>query len=57
MKIFTQKNVKITKQAQVSKGFGSSYNVETLNSFKPELQLKDTKSETKNKLKNYWNFL
>ena len=56
MKIFTQKNVKITKQAQVSKGFGSSYNVETLNFFKPELQLKDTKSETKNKLKNYWNF-
>ena len=43
---------KITKRAYAFKGFASSYNVEILISFKPELQLKDTESEIKNKLKN-----
>ena len=32
------------------KGFSSTYNVEILNSFNPELQLKDTESEVKSKL-------
>ena len=31
------------------KGFTSSYNVEMLNSFNPELQLKDTESTIKGK--------
>ena len=39
-----KKNVKITKRAHAFKGFANSYNVEILNSFKPELQLKDTES-------------
>ena len=34
----------------LSKGFSSTYNVEILNSFNPELQLKDTESEVKSKL-------
>ena len=33
------------------KGFASIYNFESLNESKPELQLKDTKSATKTKLK------
>ena len=32
------------------KGYTSTYNVEILNSFNPELQLKDTKSAVKSKL-------
>ena len=32
------------------KGFASSYNAELLNSFKPEIQLKDTESVVKSKL-------
>ena len=43
--------MKITKQAHAFKGYASSYNVEILNSFNPELQLKDTESAIKNKLK------
>ena len=53
MKIFVQKcekNVKITKQAHAFKGFPSSYNVETLNFFNPELQRINTESEIKSKL-------
>ena len=34
----------------LSKGLASIYNVEFLNSFNPELQLKDTESAIKNKL-------
>ena len=45
-----ENNVKIRKQAHAFKGFGSSYNVEILNSFNPELQLKDTESSVKSKL-------
>ena len=48
-----EKNIKITKRAHVFKGYASSYNVEILNSFNPELQLKDTESWIKNKLKKY----
>ena len=43
--------VKITKRAHAFKGYTSSYIVEILNFFNPELQLKDTESEIKNKLK------
>ena len=48
-----EKNIKITKRAHVFKGYGSSYNVEILNSFNPKLQLKDTESAIKNKLQKY----
>ena len=50
-KFLNEKNVKITKRVHAFKGFVSSYNVEILNSFNPELQLKDTESAIKNKLK------
>ena len=45
-----EKNTKITKQEQAFKGYTSTYNVEILNSFNPELQSKDTKSVIKSKL-------
>ena len=40
----------MTKRAHTFKGFASSYNVEILNSFNRELQLKDTESAIKSKL-------
>ena len=40
----------MTKRAHSFKGFASSYNVEILNSFNRELQLKDTESAIKSKL-------
>ena len=46
-----KENIKITKRKHAFKGFASTYNVEILNYFNPELQLKDTKSANKNKLK------
>ena len=36
------------KQEHAFKGFASTYNVEILNFFNPELQLKDTESAIKN---------
>ena len=45
-----EKNVKITKREHAFKGYASTYNVEILNSFNPELQLKDTESAIKSKL-------
>ena len=45
-----EKNIKITKWAHAFKGFASSYNVEILNSFNPELKLKDSESSIKSKL-------
>ena len=45
-----KKNVKIRRQTLAFKGCASSYNVQILNSFNPELQLKDTESEIKSKL-------
>ena len=45
-----KKNTKITKQEQAFKGYTSTYNVEILNSFNPELQGKDIKSVIKSKL-------
>ena len=46
-----EKHVKITKRAHDHTGYASSYNVEILNSFNPELQLKHTESSIKNTLK------
>ena len=40
----------MTKREHAFKGFASSYNVEILNSFIPELQLKDIESAIKSKL-------
>ena len=45
-----EKNVKVTKWKHAFKGFASSYNAEILNSFNPDLQVKDTDSAIKNKL-------
>ena len=47
-----KRNIKITNIENVFKGFTSTYNVETLNSFNPAIQLKDTESADKNKQKN-----
>ena len=44
------KNIQITKQKHAFKGYASTYDVEILNSFNPELQLKDTESAIKSKL-------
>ena len=45
-----EKDVKITKRRHAFKGFASSCNIEILNSFNLELQLKDTESAIKSKL-------
>ena len=45
-----KKNVKITKRAHGFKGCVNAYNVEILNYFNPELQLKNTESSIKIKL-------
>ena len=45
-----EKNVKITKQTQAFRGYVSSFNVEILNSFNPELQVKGNESAIKTKL-------
>ena len=39
-----KKSVKITKESHAYKGCASTYNVEILNSFNPDLQPKDTES-------------
>ena len=50
VKIFWKiENIKITKRAHPFKAYSSSYNVEILNCFNPELQLKDTESAIKSK--------
>ena len=49
-KILIEKDLKITKRAHAFKGYGSIYIVVILNSFNPELQLKDTESASKSKL-------
>ena len=51
MSIFwTKKNVKRTKRSHAFQGYASSYNVEIMSVFNPELQLEDTESAIKNKL-------
>ena len=49
--LLNQKNVKIIKQAHAFKGYANSINAETSNFFNFELQLKDTESAIKNRLK------
>ena len=51
-KIFKQKNVKVTKREHPFMRFISTYNLEILNSFSPELQHKDTGSVINSKLLN-----
>ena len=51
-KIFKQKNVKVTKREHPFMSFISTYNLEILNSFSPELQHKDTGSVINSKLLN-----
>ena len=43
-------NEKITNREHAFKAYASAYNVEILNSFNPELQLKNTESAIKTKL-------
>ena len=51
VKVFwTKQNVKITTRADAFDGYASCCNVDILNSFNPELKLKDTKSTIENKL-------
>ena len=45
-----KKKIIITEWAHAFKAYASSYNAEILNSFNPDLQLRDTKSAIKNKL-------
>ena len=45
-----KKNIKTTKRDHAFKGYASTYNVEILSFFNPELQLKDTESLIKSKL-------
>ena len=44
-----KKNVNIIKQSHAYRGYASKYNVEALNYFNHELQLKDSESVIKNK--------
>ena len=41
-KHLNEKTVKITKREHAFKSYASTYNVNTLNSFNPDLQLEDT---------------
>ena len=50
MTIFSMKKTKITKRKYAFKGYESTYNVDILNFFNPELQLEDTESAIKSKL-------
>ena len=40
----------MAKREHAFKGYASTYNIETLNSFNPELQLKDVESAIKSNL-------
>ena len=50
-KCLNEKNVKIIKWTHAFKSYANSDNAEI--SFNPEVQIKDTKSAIKNKLKKY----
>ena len=52
MKKKTLKNAKVTKRSHVYRGHASICNIVILNSFNPELQLKDNESAIRNKLKD-----
>ena len=45
------------KRSHAYKGYASSYNVQILNYFNPELQLKDTETTIKNKLRDLFSKL
>ena len=45
-----EKNAKLTKRSHAYKGYASSYNIDNLNSFNPELQLTDTESAIRKNL-------
>ena len=47
-----ERNIKITKRLRAYRGYASTYNVDILSSFNPELTLKDTESAIQNKLIN-----
>ena len=49
IKISNEKNVKMTKWEHAFKSYVSTYNVEVLDSFNDEPQLKDTESAIKSK--------
>ena len=51
-KILNKNYIKITKRKHACKGFTSTYNVEILSYFNPELQPKNTESAIKNELKD-----
>ena len=51
-KYLDPKNAKRTKRSNDYKGYASPYNADIFNSFNPELQLKDTESAIRNKLKD-----
>ena len=46
-----EKNIKKTKREHVFKSYASTYNVETLNYFNPEIQFKDIESVIKSKIR------
>ena len=47
----SQKTVNIAKREHEFKGFASTYDVEILNSFNAEVQIKDSESVIKSKLR------
>ena len=47
----SQKTVNMTKREHEFKGFASTYDVEILNSFNAEVQIKDSESVIKSKLR------
>ena len=49
-----EKDIKVTNWSRTYKNYVSTFDFEILNSFNPELQLKDTKSAIKNKLIDLW---
>ena len=51
-KIKATKTGKITKLSQAYKSYASTCNIENLNSFNHELQVKDTESTIRNKIKH-----
>ena len=50
-KFFKRRKCENNKRAHAFKGYASFYNIEILNSFNLELQIKDNESANKNKLK------
>ena len=46
-----EKNIKKTKREHAFKSYASTYNVETLNYFNPEIQFKDIESVVKSKIR------